>query len=73
MKLRPPGSASYRTITGKALFGPTSRDEAFQRFAEVTDIAQAAGHGNYWGADVAAGAGEDRPPRQEVAPEVGFR
>ena len=61
MKLRAPGDAAYRTITAGRLFGPTSTaDRAYQAFADVTSIVQAAGPGMYFGADVPAATGEDR-------------
>ena len=60
MKLRPPGAAGYQTITGQVVFGPVGSDQAYQRFANITSIVQAAGTGDYWGADVAAGTGVDR-------------
>src|SRR5262245_15146370 len=49
MKLRPPGSSAYQTITGSVVYGPTSGDQAYQRFADVTSIVQNAGPGDYWG------------------------
>ena len=60
MKLKLPGESAYRTILAEQTFGPTGADQAYQRFREVTDEVQAAGPGIYWGADVAAGTGEDR-------------
>ncbi|WP_162616472.1 DUF11 domain-containing protein [Xylanimonas allomyrinae] len=65
MSLRAPGDAAYRTVAASTAphdqFGPngSSRD-AYQRFADVTSIVQAAGNGEYWGADVAAATGQDR-------------
>ncbi len=46
--------------TAQRTFGPTGSDQAYQRFRDVTAEVQAAGPGTYWGADVAAGTGEDR-------------
>ena len=60
MKLRLPGEAAYRTMVAQQTFGPTGSDQAYQRFRNVTGEVQAAGPGAYWGADVAAGTGEDR-------------
>lgn len=61
MKLRAPGDTAYRTITAGRLFGPTTTaDRAYQGFADVTSILQAAGPGTYFGADVPAATGEDR-------------
>ena len=65
MSLRPPNSASYQTVaadaSANALFGPYSAgNNAYQRFAVVTNIVQAAGSGDYWGANVVGGTGQDR-------------
>ncbi len=67
MKLRAPGDAAYRTIgiadpaTPGVFFGPSgTSDKAYQAFADVTSVVQAAGPGTYWGADVPAATGADR-------------
>lgn len=60
MSLRPPGAGSYQTVTSQVGFGPTAGDQAYQEFADVTSLVQAAGQGVYWGANVVAGTGEDR-------------
>lgn len=60
MLLRTPGSAGYTPITADAGFGPTTGDQAYQEFADVTTEVRAAGPGTYWGANVVAGTGEDR-------------
>ncbi|QAY69456.1 DUF11 domain-containing protein [Xylanimonas protaetiae] len=65
MSFRAPGDAAYRTVpasnAARDQFGPNgSSYNAYQRFADVTAIVQAAGNGDYWGADVAAATGQDR-------------
>ncbi len=60
MQLRVPGSASYAQIPSQAGFGPTSGDQAYQQFSDVTALVRSAGPGTYWGANVVAGTGEDR-------------
>ena len=60
MKLRPPGAAGYRTMVPSrrsARPAPTRRTSGSPT---SPTIVQAAGPGVYWGADVAAGTGEDR-------------
>jgi uncharacterized repeat protein (TIGR01451 family) len=64
MLLQAPGGG-YQTVTASAAardqFGPnTTSYNAYQRFADVTSVVQAAGNGTYWGANVAAATGEDR-------------
>ena len=58
IKLKTPGTPTYRVLEAQRTFGPT--DQAYQRFRDVTDDVRAAGPGTYWAADVAAGTGEDR-------------
>ncbi len=60
MALRPPGATAYTSVTSQASFGPTSGDQAYQEFADVTALVRSAGPGAYWGANVVAGTGEDR-------------
>ncbi|MCL2091990.1 MAG: hypothetical protein FWH11_12475 [Micrococcales bacterium] len=61
MQLRPPGAASYQTITSQQEFGPnTASYNAYQEFADVTAIVRAAGNGEYWGANVVTATGVDR-------------
>jgi len=65
MSFKAPGDASYRTINASTAahdqFGPnTASYGAYQRYADVTSIVQSGGSGNYWGADVVAGTGQDR-------------
>lgn len=60
MQLRAPGASSYSAVTSQAGFGPTSGDQAYQEFADVTSLVRTAGAGTYWGANVVAGTGEDR-------------
>lgn len=60
MSLRPPGAGGYQAVSSTATFGPTSGDQAYQAFADVTAIVRAGGPGTYWGANVVAGSGEDR-------------
>ncbi|MCL2783186.1 MAG: DUF3344 domain-containing protein, partial [Propionibacteriaceae bacterium] len=65
MSLRAPGQSAYRTIAAStsadAQFGPYSAgSNAYQRFADVTSIVQNAGNGDYWGANVVGGTGQDR-------------
>ena len=62
MKLRAPGDAALpHDHAPSRLFGPTTTaDRAYQAFADVTSIVQAAGPGTYFGADVPAATGEDR-------------
>ena len=52
------GPAATETIASDATFGPTAGDQAYQEFAEVTDLVQRSG--TYWGANVVAGTGKDR-------------
>lgn len=64
MRLQAPGGA-YQTITASTAardqFGPNRNSyNAYQRFADVTSIVQAAGNGTYWGANVTAATGQDR-------------
>jgi hypothetical protein len=59
MQLRVPGG-DYAPVTSQVGFGPTSGDQAYQEFANVTALVRAAGAGTYWGANVVAGTGEDR-------------
>ncbi|MCL2737001.1 MAG: hypothetical protein FWD75_10320, partial [Propionibacteriaceae bacterium] len=65
MALKVPGGSAYIPIQASsdpgALFGPlTSGSDAYQRFADVTTIVQQAGTGDYWGANVVGGTGQDR-------------
>ncbi len=60
MALRAPGASTYTSVTSQASFGPTSGDQAYQEFADVTTLVRSAGAGAYWGANVVAGTGEDR-------------
>lgn len=66
MRLRVPGAAGYQTVTASTAardqFGPNTADkyQPYQRFADVTALARAAGSGEYWGADVAAATGYER-------------
>ena len=65
MSLKAPGAASYQTIaadpTPSSQFGPYSAGaNAYQRMADVTAIVAAAGSGDYWGANVVGGTGQDR-------------
>ncbi|MDR1834119.1 MAG: DUF11 domain-containing protein, partial [Propionibacteriaceae bacterium] len=61
MSLLVPGAASYQTITSQQEYGPnSSSSNAYQEFADVTSLVQAAGNGDYWGANVVAATGEDR-------------
>ncbi|MDR0848803.1 MAG: DUF11 domain-containing protein [Propionibacteriaceae bacterium] len=60
MLLKPPGSSSYQTITGTELARNTSSYNAYQSYADVTSLVQAAGNGYYWGANVQAATGADR-------------
>ncbi|MFC7496691.1 MULTISPECIES: hypothetical protein [unclassified Nocardioides] len=64
MLLQVPGG-SYQTIVASTAahdqFGPNNSSyNAYQRFADVTSLVQAAGNGAYWGANVAAATGQDR-------------
>lgn len=64
MRLRVPGG-TYQPIQASNAphdqFGPnTASFDAYQRFADVTDLVRAAGNGTYWGANVRAGTGADR-------------
>ena len=47
-------------MTSARTFGPTAGDAAYQQFLVVTDFVRAHGNGRYWGANVAAGTGNDR-------------
>src|SRR5918998_1765669 len=65
MQLRLPGEASYRAVTASTAahdqFGPNSTSyNAYQRYADVTGLAQQGGNGAYWGANVTAATGLDR-------------
>ncbi|MCL2787189.1 MAG: hypothetical protein FWD59_01635 [Micrococcales bacterium] len=61
MRLRPPGFASYQTVSSDFEFGPNSSSmNAYQEYADVTSLVQTAGGGEYWGADVSAATGADR-------------
>src|ERR687893_2261331 len=65
MSLRAPGDAGYRPVSASTAaddqFGPNSQSfNAYQRFADVTDIVREAGNGDYWGANVTAATGQDR-------------
>src|SRR5918997_1425016 len=65
MSLRAPGDAGYRPVSASTAaddqFGPNSQSfNAYQRFADITGIVQAAGNGDYWGANVTAATGQDR-------------
>lgn len=65
MMLRVPGAPGYQPISigayGGREFGPnTTSNNAYQEFANVTGLVQAAGNGAYWGANVVAGIGADR-------------
>ncbi len=51
---------TYQGVTSTATFGPTAGDLAYQQFLVVTDFVRARGNGRYWGANVAAGTGNDR-------------
>lgn len=59
MKLMLPGDTSYRDIAASTAardqFGPgldNDSFQAYQRFADVTSLVQAAGNGTYWGGNV---------------------
>jgi uncharacterized repeat protein (TIGR01451 family)/fimbrial isopeptide formation D2 family protein len=65
MLLGVPGAPGYQTITAStaadAQFGPNpSSYNAYQRFADITALVQAAGNGQYWGGNVVAATGQDR-------------
>ena len=63
MSFRLPGDGAYRTVTSEATFGPTSGDRAYQQFRDVTALIRGVNPVNgrtYWGANVAAGTGDDR-------------
>ncbi len=61
VSFRTPGASSYQTVTADQLFGPnTQSNRAYQGFADVTDLVQKAGGGDYWTGDVVAGTGNDR-------------
>jgi len=65
MSLKPPGQAVYQNIaadpTPSTQFGPYSAgSNAYQRYADVTAIVASAGSGDYWGANVVGGTGQDR-------------
>ncbi|MEL4319681.1 hypothetical protein WJX64_11765 [Leifsonia sp. YIM 134122] len=56
-----PGATDYAAVASQTSFGPTtSADRAYQEFADVTALVRAAGPGDYWGANVRGGTGEDR-------------
>ncbi|MDR1790096.1 MAG: DUF11 domain-containing protein [Propionibacteriaceae bacterium] len=61
MWLKAPGTSSYQVVNSQAEFGPNSTSSnAYQEFADITQVVQVAGNGDYWGANVVAGTGEDR-------------
>ena len=60
MMLRVPGATTYQTMTAEATFGPNASETAYQQFRNVTTLVRNSGPGVYWGANVAAGRGEDR-------------
>ncbi|KQX05372.1 hypothetical protein ASC59_14605 [Leifsonia sp. Root1293] len=61
MAFKVPGASGYEAVTSQATFGPTtSADRAYQEFADVTALVRSAGAGDYWGANVRGGTGEDR-------------
>lgn len=61
IQFKAPGDAAYRSIPASTEFGPnTGSYNAYQEFADVTAIVQAAGNGPYWGANVVAATGQDR-------------
>ena len=61
LKFKTPGDTAYRLLTADRSFGPTTTaDKAYQQVTVVTDLVKSSGPGTYWGADIAAGTGEDR-------------
>jgi hypothetical protein len=60
MSLRFPAASTYTTISADESFVQTGDETAYQQFANLTDEVETAGEGVYWGANVAAGRGEDR-------------
>ncbi|THG31343.1 DUF11 domain-containing protein [Glaciibacter flavus] len=61
MSFKVPGAAGYQSISSQVTFGPTtSSDRAYQEFADVTALVRGGGGGDYWGANVRGGTGEDR-------------
>jgi uncharacterized repeat protein (TIGR01451 family) len=64
MQLRTPNSTNYQTITADQIFGPlnvangdaSDDGNAYQGFADVTDLVAAGGDGTYWGANVVSRA-----------------
>ncbi|KQQ92939.1 hypothetical protein ASF62_14210 [Leifsonia sp. Leaf325] len=61
MSFKVPGATDYEAVSSQTSFGPTtSADRAYQEFADVTALVRAAGPGDYWGANVRGGTGEDR-------------
>lgn len=62
MLLRPPGSPTYQTVTATTVdqISAAGSGQAYQAYADVTPAVRSAGAGTYFGANVAAGTGQDR-------------
>ncbi|MFI5729684.1 hypothetical protein ACIA49_06135 [Kribbella sp. NPDC051587] len=60
IKLKVPGGTSYQTLTAGRTDYLSVSTQDYSSYLDVTDVVQKAGGGEYWGADVAAGTGNDR-------------
>jgi large repetitive protein len=60
IKLRVPGQTAYQAVTAGRTDYLSAGTQDYSSYFDVTSVVQAAGNGEYWGADIAAGTGADR-------------